>query len=74
MGEGNAVETNTPLTGSEDFSYVSELVPSFFATLDTGKPGDYPVHNANVVFDESNIANTSAAFANVAINFFNKRA
>lgn len=74
FGEGNVIETNTPLTGSEDFSYVSELVPSFFATLGTGKPGDYPVHNANVVFDESNIANTSAAFANVAINFFNKRA
>lgn len=45
-----------PLSVSEDFAYISERVPSIFATLAAGKPEDgycYDHHHEQAIFDES---------------------
>ncbi|MEK4484688.1 hypothetical protein MHH81_03725 [Psychrobacillus sp. FSL H8-0484] len=34
-----------PLGGSEDFSHISQAVPSAVVVLGTGKEGEPPVHN-----------------------------
>ncbi len=38
--------------GSEDFAYISRLVPSAFAVIGAGDGGGYPLHNPSVIFDE----------------------
>ncbi|MBQ8584444.1 MAG: amidohydrolase [Clostridia bacterium] len=52
--------------GSEDFAYISRLVPSAYAVVGAGDGGGYPLHNGRVVFDERAIiigAKILAAFA-----------
>ena len=42
-------------SGSEDFAYISQKVPSLMISLCSGKIEDgyeYPLHNENVIFDE----------------------
>ena len=58
-----------PLSGTEDFSYVSERIPVVFAWLGAGRPGNYPLHNPNVVFDEDALPFGAALAANCAINW-----
>ena len=42
-----------PLPGTEDFSYVSENVPSLYVFLGTGAPGWPNVHTPDMRHDES---------------------
>ena len=65
-GEGNVVERG-PLSGTEDFSYVSQEVPSLFMQLGTG--GEYPVHNPNMTLDESLFKLGCAAHVSVAMDW-----
>lgn len=55
-----------PLSGTEDFSYVSQQVPSMYAFLGAGGPDGYPGHNPNVVFDEAALPLGAAVLANCA--------
>jgi metal-dependent amidase/aminoacylase/carboxypeptidase family protein len=41
--------------GSEDFAYISRLVPSAYAVVGAGDGGGYPLHNRRVIFDEGAI-------------------
>ncbi|SCZ79678.1 M20 metallopeptidase family protein [Acidaminobacter hydrogenoformans] len=68
-GADQVVEVAKPLPGSEDFSYVSELVPGFFIMLGAGKPGAYPMHNPNMVLDETVFATGAAIYANCAMTW-----
>lgn len=69
FGAENVINTGTPLTGSEDFSYVAARVPAMFVMVGTGGPDEYPVHNPNVVFDESNLAKSAAGLVAVAVRW-----
>lgn len=56
-------------TGSEDFAYVSQQVPSIMVALAAGTPQkghSYPLHHPRVTFDESVLPTGSALYAYVA--------
>ena len=57
--------------GSEDFAYVSRLVPTAMALLCAGKKSDgyeYPLHNPKVKFDKKALPYGSALMAYIAFN------
>lgn len=72
-GEENCVKTD-PLTGTEDFSYLSEKVPSLYIWGGARKKGteNAPLHNPNVVFDEDILLYSSSTLANCAFNWLNQ--
>jgi len=56
------------MSGSEDFAYVSQKVPSVMLALAAGVDGnDYPLHHPKVRFDTGVLAVGSAAYAGNAI-------
>ena len=59
--------------GSEDFSYISQEVPSAFVTLGTGKEGEAPVHNPRMQQKEEIFKYGAALHANVAIEWLKKQ-
>ena len=66
VGEDNVVRWQ-PLSGTEDFSYVSQAVPSLFMQMGTG--GAYPVHNPHMTLDESLFKLGCAAHVSVAMDW-----
>ncbi len=52
LGEDHVTRADMPFSGSEDFSYIAEKVPSFFCWIGAGKPGSPMLHNPDVMFDE----------------------
>lgn len=59
-------------TGSEDFSYISQKVPSIMLALAAGNPQQgyqYPQHNAKVKFDEAALAYGSAIYSYTAMRW-----
>lgn len=79
IGEDNIVDLSkaenagTPMmSGSEDFGFITELVPSVMISLATGcieKGFTYPHHHPKVKFDESSLYLGSAIYANMAIEW-----
>lgn len=61
-----------PLSGTEDFSHVSQAVPSAFLAFGTGGEDSYPVHNPNMTLDESLFKYGVAAHVAVATNWLAK--
>ena len=60
------------MSGSEDFAFVSEKVPSLFLGISASVKADgvtYPQHHPKVVFDESILATGTAVYANSAIQW-----
>lgn len=55
-----------PMTGTEDFGYVTEKVPGMFIFLGAGKPGNAPLHSPQMVLDEEVLPAGAAIYANVA--------
>jgi len=58
------------IMGSEDFSFVSNEVPSLMMSLATGNSNDgyiYPMHHPKARFDESALYKGAAAYANSAM-------
>lgn len=55
--------------GTEDFSYVSERVPSLFLILGAGSPDAYPHHNPHMTLDERVFYQGSALYASCAIHW-----
>lgn len=58
--------------GSEDFSYISQEVPSIMIALCAGEPDKgykYPQHHSKVMFDESVLSIGSAIYSYSAIRF-----
>lgn len=59
-------------SGSEDFAYVSQEVPSIMLALAAGQPDKgycYPQHHPMVKFDESALAGGSAVYAYTAMRW-----
>ena len=63
--------------GSEDFAYVSQLVPSVMLALAAGEPEKgyvYPLHHPKAAFDESVLAAGSAVYAWNALRYLEQNA
>ena len=73
LGEGN-VSAAPPMKGAEDFGHVTRLVPGFYAFMGAGSPENYPLHNPNMVLDESALPLGSAILANCAVEWLKKHA
>ncbi|MBT2733521.1 M20 family metallopeptidase [Bacillus sp. ISL-7] len=73
IGENNLEVNNEPLSGTEDFSYISNLVPTMFmwAGANGLEDRNYPLHNPNVVLDEGVIPWGVAVAVHTAINWIN---
>ncbi len=69
IGKENLKIAEKPLSGTEDFSYVTELVPSMYIWLGGGVEDNAPLHNPNVVFDEEAIPVGVSVLANCAIKW-----
>jgi len=57
---------------SEDFAYLSEVIPSALLLISSGKIEDgycYPLHHPKALFDEFTMANGVNALVDLAINF-----
>lgn len=68
VGKENIVDLG-PLSGSEDFSHVSQAVPAAFVVLGTGKEGEPPVHNPKMHQNEDMFKYGAALHASTAINW-----
>ena len=55
-----------PMTGTEDFGYVTAEVPGMFIFFGAGKPGSAPLHSPQMVLDEDVLPAGAAIYANVA--------
>jgi len=74
IGEHNLAVNTEPLSGTEDFSYISKLVPTMFMWAGASVSGvdHYPLHNPNVVLDEGVIPLGVAVLVHTAINWINQ--
>jgi hippurate hydrolase len=64
------------MSGSEDFSFVSEKVPSILLRLATGRSEDgynYPQHHPKALFDEEALQYGAAIYAGVAMEWLNNQ-
>ena len=67
-GEGKAPKS----TGSEDFAYVSQEVPSIMFALAAGTPQEgycYPQHHPKVKFNEAVLSEGCAVYAYTAMRW-----
>lgn len=69
VGDGNLIIDNKPLSGTEDFSYISEKVPTMLAWIGAGGINQYPLHNPNVDLNEEVLPIGCAILTNCAINW-----
>ncbi len=64
---------STKTSGSEDFAYISEKIPSVMLALCAGKRSDghiYPLHHPKVTFDEKAMISGCAAILSVVFDCF----
>ena len=73
LGEEN-VKPVPPMKGAEDFGHVTRYVPGFYAFMGAGSPDGYPLHNPNMVLDESAFAIGTAILANSAVKWLKSKA
>lgn len=59
-------EESVPINASEDFGYVSEIIPTMYMLLGVGKTGMPVNHNAKAIFQDDKIYLASAVFASAA--------
>ncbi len=72
FGRDRFIELPTPVTGSEDFSYVLERVPGAFLFLSACPPDRSPEtaafnHSADAVFDDAVLSDGTALYAELAL-------
>lgn len=63
------------MMGGEDFSFVTEMVPSLMIAMTTGNAKDgyiYPMHHPKAKFDEAPLYKGAAAYACTAIHWLNE--
>ena len=65
VGEEN-VRRIPPMTGTEDFGYVTKEVPGMFAFIGAGRPGNAPLHSPKMILDEEVLPVGAAVHANAA--------
>ncbi len=69
---GTANGKKQKLGGSEDFAYITQVIPAVMVSLAAGTPEDghiYPQHHPKVTFDEATFVNGSALYAYTAIRW-----
>jgi metal-dependent amidase/aminoacylase/carboxypeptidase family protein len=74
LGAGTTYEIPR-MTGSEDFSVISEKVPSLLLWVGTGSEEEgypYGVHNPKVTFNEDAIHKMAAIYSECAIRWLEK--
>lgn len=71
VGEEN-VHQIPPMSGTEDFGYVTKEVPGMFAFIGAGRPGNPPLHNAHMILDEDVLPVGAAVYANTAVSWLEK--
>lgn len=72
IGKEKRIIANEPGTGSEDFGFISERVPSVMLILPAGeqkKGFNYPLHHPKVTFDESVLPLGAAVFTQLSLKF-----
>lgn len=62
-----------PMTGTEDFGYITREVPGMFCFLGAGAPGSPPLHSPNMVLDERVLSLGAALYANAAAAWLARR-
>ncbi|MFJ7661179.1 M20 family metallopeptidase [Lysinibacillus sp. NPDC097162] len=74
LGEDNLQIDAEPLAGTEDFSYISQQVPTMFMWAGSNGLGDnnYPLHNPNIMLDEGVIPLGVAVVVHSAISWLNQ--
>ena len=72
MAAPENIQETGPISGTEDFSYVAEAVPSMFVCLGAGGPDHYPHHNPRMVLDESVLFQGAAIYANCAVEWLRR--
>lgn len=72
IGKENLKLVEKPFAGTEDFSYVTEKVPSMYIWLGGGVENNPSLHNPNVIFDEDAMPIGSSVLANCAIKWLGK--
>lgn len=58
-----------PMSGTEDFGYITKEVPGMFVFLGAGKPGNAPLHNSHMVLDEDVLPLGAALHAYSAVSW-----
>lgn len=61
-----------PMTGTEDFGYVTEKVPGMFVFIGAGAPGNAPLHSPRMILDESVLPVGAAVYAMAAASWLEK--
>lgn len=64
-GEENVFQI-PPMSGTEDFGYITAEVPGMFAFIGAGEPGNAPLHSPQMVLDEEVLPAGSAVHAYTA--------
>ena len=67
------VEEIPPMSGTEDFGYVTREVPGMFVFIGAGKEGTAPLHNAHMVLDEEVLPIGAAIYADAAVSWLKKK-
>ena len=68
------LEGGAPMSGTEDFSYIAQAVPSVFVVLGAGGPDWCPHHNPHMVIDESVFWMGAALHAACALQYLDPKA
>ncbi len=73
VGQENLFIDKEPIAGTEDFSYVSQRVPTMFMWASSNSLGNqnYPLHNPNIVLDEGVLPLGVAVIVHSAISWLN---
>ncbi|MBD3646841.1 MAG: M20/M25/M40 family metallo-hydrolase, partial [Pseudomonadales bacterium] len=64
VGTDNVIRNQPPGTGSEDFSFMSEKVPSCYLLVGNGE-GSNPLHNPDYDFNDEALVYGASFFARV---------
>lgn len=66
------VRSIPPMTGTEDFGYITREVPGMFLFLGAGAPGNPPLHSPHMVLDETVLPLGAALYAGAALTWLSR--
>lgn len=68
VGENN-VRQIPPMSGTEDFGYITSKVPGMFTFIGAGAPGNAPLHSPKMILDEDVLPIGASIYAHVAASW-----
>lgn len=71
-GENNVREI-PPMSGTEDFGYITEKVPGMFVFIGAGRPGNAPLHSPRMILDEDVLPIGAAIHAHTAASWLTRQ-